>query len=256
MASYLDARIHAGRWLLRIEDIDTPRVVAGADLLIQQQLQALGMRWDGPVTWQSRRLPLYEQAFGRLRAGGLIYPCGCTRQEAGAGPYAGTCRHGLPPGRQARAWRLRVPPGVTTFTDRWLGPQRQDVAAEVGDFILKRADGLWAYQFVVVVDDGEQGVTDIVRGADLLDSTARQQVLARLLGLAPPRTMHVPLALDASGRKLSKQNHAPALDLQRPVATLLRAWRALGFDDMAVSSVAGFWAAALPAWRKRHEYIQ
>ena len=252
MASYLDARTHEGRWLLRIEDIDTPRVVAGADLTIQQQLHTLGMHWDGPVVWQSRRLTLYEQAFQHLQAQGLVYACSCTRQEAGRGPYPGTCRNGLRPGRPPRAWRLRVPPGEIVLTDRWQGSLRQNVANEVGDFILKRADGLWAYQFVVVVDDGDQGITDIVRGADLLDSTARQQMLAAMLGLTSPRTMHVPLALDASGRKLSKQNHAPALDLRRPVSTLLKAWQALGFGPISAAGVSDFWTAALPLWRNRY----
>ena len=252
MASYLDARAHGGQWLLRIEDIDTPRVVTAADTLIMQQLEALGMHWDAPPVWQSQRLPLYQAAFDRLKAQGHIYGCACTRRMLAAGPYPGTCRQGLGAGQQARAWRLRVPEGREHFIDRWQGPQSQDVAHEVGDFILRRADGLWAYQFVVVVDDGLQGITDIVRGGDLLDSTARQRVLAALLGYPPPRVMHVPLLCDREGRKLSKQNHAPALDLTHPPNTLLRAWKRLGFEAFEADSVETFWARALPLWAARH----
>lgn len=193
LASWLDARAQGGRWLLRIEDVDTPRTVAGAADVIMGQLQALGLVWDGDIVWQSRRNAAYQAAFDALAAQGLIYGCGCTRREIadsalrgqtapgadGERPYPGTCRHGLPAGREARAWRLRVPDGVERFEDRWLGPQEQDVAQAVGDFALRRADGLWAYQLAVVVDDAAQGVTDVVRGADLLSSTARQRVLGR-----------------------------------------------------------------------------
>lgn len=252
MASYLDARAHAGRWLLRIEDIDTPRTVPGADRVIMGQLEAMGMHWDAPPVWQSHRLNRYQAIFDQLHGQGLVYGCACTRRQLGQGPYPGTCRGGLAPGQRPRAWRLRVPQGTTHFDDRWLGPQLQNVAAEVGDFIIKRADGLWAYQFVVVIDDGDQGVTDVVRGADLLDSTARQHVLARLLGLPPPRVMHVPLVLDEAGHKLSKQNHAPPLDSRNAPAALQKAWRHLGFDPLPpVADVAGFWAEALPRWAAR-----
>ncbi|HUH61240.1 MAG TPA: tRNA glutamyl-Q(34) synthetase GluQRS [Candidimonas sp.] len=244
MASYLDARANGGQWLLRIEDIDTPRVVPGADRVIMHQLRALGMHWDAEPVWQSQRLPLYQSAFDRLLALHEVYGCACTRQELSWGPYPGTCRHGLPPGRTARAWRFLVPPGVETFHDRWMGPQSQDVSRDIGDFIVKRADGLWAYQLVVVVDDGDQGITHIVRGADLLDSTARQQLLARHLGIRYPSVMHVPLLLDDTGRKLSKQNHAAALDLANPVRTLNKAWQALGFEALAVRDIESFWTAA------------
>lgn len=252
MASYLDARAHGGQWLLRIEDIDTPRVVDGADSFIMGQLRALGMHWDEEPVWQSRRLPLYEDAFERLRNAGRVYGCACTRRMLTGGAYPGTCRQGLPAGQIARAWRLRVPAGTVRFTDRRQGAQSQDVATEVGDFILRRADGLWAYQFVVVVDDGLQGITDVVRGADLLDSTARQHVLAHYLEFPPPRMLHVPLLLDERGLKLSKQNHAPALDLSRPVQTLQRAWLRLGFDMLKAPDPAAFWARAVPAWSHRY----
>ncbi len=255
MASFLDARAHRGEWLLRVEDIDTPRVVPGADRIIMGQLQALGMHWDEPPVWQSQRLQRYQAAFDTLAARNLVYGCACTRQELSPGAYPGTCRNGLPPGRQARAWRFKVPPGIERFHDRWLGWQQQDVAAEVGDFIVRRADGLWAYQMAVVVDDGDQRITDIVRGTDLLDSTARQRMLARQLNLPCPRVMHVPLLLDEAGRKLSKQNHAKALDLADPVHTLNKAWRALGFQALPETSPATFWRSAQGQWALRFSVL-
>lgn len=277
LASWLDARAHGGRWLLRMEDVDTPRTVAGAADTIMAQLDALGLHWDGGVMWQSQRHAAYQSTFDTLAARGLIYGCGCTRREIadsalrgptvpgptvpgqtvpgadGERPYPGTCRHGLQPGRQARAWRLRVPEGVEHFEDRWLGPQAQDVAQAVGDFALRRADGLWAYQLAVVVDDAEQGVTDVVRGADLLSSTARQRVLGRLLDLPPVRYLHVPLILDAaSGLKLSKQNGAPAIDTQAPLAALQGAWQALGFAPLAANADRGqFLREATAHWARR-----
>jgi glutamyl-queuosine tRNA(Asp) synthetase len=251
MASFLDARAHAGKWLLRIEDIDTPRVVPDADHVIMHQLQTLGMHWDEPPVWQSQRHALYQAAFDQLQERNEVYGCACTRRMV-THPYRGTCRNGLPSGQTPRAWRLKLPPAChVQFTDRWCGLQHQDVNTEVGDFILRRADGLWAYQFVVVVDDGLQGITDIVRGMDLLDSTARQMVLADLLGFRAPRYMHVPLLCDEFGRKLSKQNHAPALDLSQPVSTLMAAWHSLGFAPFAVESTEAFWQRAIPAWAAR-----
>ena len=266
LASYLDARAHAGQWRVRIEDIDTPRVVPGADQVILAQLAALGMRADGEIWYQSQRDEAYLDAFHALSSAGRIYGCACTRREIadsalrhgalredGERPYPGTCRAGLAPGRQARAWRVWVPTlGVTRFEDRWQGEQGQDVAQEVGDFILRRADGLWAYQLAVVVDDGAQGVTDVVRGADLLSSTARQQVLAGMLGLPVPRVMHVPLIRDPhSGLKLSKQNGAPSLDISQPLACLGQAWQALGFAPFEASDLAAFWGRAIDGWARR-----
>ena len=252
LASHLDARAHLGRWLLRIEDIDEPRTVPGAERIILQQLHALGLHWDGDAVRQTQRHPLYAAAFDRLRDAGRIYGCACTRRELPPGPYPGTCRPPAGTGSRAiRSWRFQVTPGIETFTDRWLGPQSQDVAAEVGDFIVHRADGLWAYQLVVVVDDGAQGVTDVVRGADLLDSTARQRQLARALGLPLPRMLHVPLILDASGNKLSKQNHAPALDVSRPLDCLQAAWAALGFAPLQAGTPQTFLAAATAQWAQR-----
>jgi len=266
LASWLDARAQRGRWLLRIEDVDTPRTVAGAADVIMGQLQALGLVWDGEIVWQSQRNEAYQAAFDALAARGLIYGCGCTRREIadsalrgqtapgadGERPYPGTCRHGLPAGREARAWRLRVPEGLERFEDRWLGTQEQDVAQAVGDFALRRADGLWAYQLAVVVDDAAQGVTDVVRGADLLSSTARQRVLGRLLGLPPLRYLHVPLILDpASGLKLSKQNGAPAIDTSAPLPALQAAWAALGFTPLPAADVASFLQDATGRWAER-----
>jgi glutamyl-Q tRNA(Asp) synthetase len=265
LASWLDARAHRGRWLLRIEDVDSPRTVDGAAEFIMHQLHTIGLRWEGIVLWQSERHKSYQQAFDALSQRGLTYGCGCTRREIadsalrGAGiandgerPYAGTCRHGLAPGREARAWRLRVPEGIETFHDRWFGPQEQNVAQAVGDFVLRRADGLWAYQLAVVVDDAEQGITHIVRGADLLSSTARQHVLARLLGASTPVVMHIPLVVDPqSGLKLSKQNSAPAIDTTQPMAMLAQAWQALGFTPLLATTPTEFLEQATAQWAQR-----
>lgn len=214
VASWLDARAHAGRWLVRIEDIDEARCRPHWGDGILRMLDRLGLFWDGPVVWQSRRKAVYEEALERLWRSGLAYPCGCTRREA-AGRYDGRCRNGLQPGRSARAWRFRVPAGRVGFHDRWQGWFEQDVEAEAGDFILRRADGLFAYQLAVVVDDAGQGVTHVVRGADLLDSTPRQILLQRALGYPQPAYLHHPVVTDEEGRKLSKQNRAPALDVSR-----------------------------------------
>jgi glutamyl-Q tRNA(Asp) synthetase len=261
LASFLDARAQQGQWLVRIEDLDTPRTVAGAAELILQQLSSLGMHWDREVTYQSQRLGLYQQAFDTLLAAKHVYACGCTRREIADSvlsrpeasahserPYPGTCRAGAPLGRQAYSWRLRVPEGTVCFTDRWLGVQRQDVDRVVGDFVLKRADGIWSYQLAVVVDDAQQGVTDIVRGEDLLSSTARQQLLSRLLGFNLPSVLHVPVIYDNRGLKLSKQNGAKALDLTNPLGVLQQAWQALGFEKLAASNIETFWSLATPIW--------
>lgn len=264
LASYLDARVHDGRWLLRIEDVDEARTVAGAAEAILDCLKVLGMQWDGEVVWQSARKALYQAAFERL--GGLAYPCGCTRKEIadsrtgiasdGAAVYPGTCRHGLVPGKQARAWRVRVPEGDDAriaFEDRWMGWREQDLATEVGDFVLRRADGFWAYQLAVVVDDADQGVTHVVRGADLLDSTARQIWLQRCLGYPMPRYLHVPLVTNENGEKLSKQTEAAPLDLSRPLDELWDAARFLGLalPASARGSSPTFWNAARAAWAAR-----
>ena len=362
LASYLDARAHDGLWLLRIEDIDPPRVEPGSDLTIRQQLRFLGLHWDGPPLYQSARVDRYQAVFDWLRAQGRIYGCGCTRREiiqaahmlqtahtlqtaqalqttealqttqalqttgarqagptrqtepahqasqrpsqalntpADETPYPGTCRHGLPAGRQARAWRFRIdttgtPPLQTlpeatnplasadfvqptdgnfpaaqerisnvgkaadlsniTFHDRWLGPQRQNPSLQCGDFILKRADGVWAYQLGVVVDDAESGVTDVVRGADLLSSTGRQILLLQALGAPVPRYLHLPLVMGDNGQKLSKQNGAPGVDTSGRVDAvdiLNEAARALGLRQPGTRDVQRWLHEATAQWRAR-----
>jgi len=262
VASYLDARAHHGQWLVRIEDIDEGRSVAGADRAILALLDALGMHSDVDVVWQSRRKDLYAAAAERL--GRHAYPCGCNRREIldsrlgvapdGAAIYPGTCRHGLAPGRSMRSLRLRVPDAdadTVTFIDRFAGPMTQHLGSESGDFVLKRADGYWAYQLAVVVDDAAQGVTDIVRGADLIDSTARQIYLQRLLGVPTPRYLHVPVVRNADGEKLSKQTGALAVlpgDEAAALAALMDAARFLGLPFTRPDTLAGFWERAVPAW--------
>lgn len=219
LASWLDARAAGGRWLVRMEDLDRAREQTGAAATILRQLEALGLEWDGPVAYQSARTGSYAEALERLQRAGLVYPCGCTRREIadsalaldGARIYPGTCRNGLAAGKSARALRLRTPDEPIRFSDRLQGGISQSVAREVGDFILRRADGAWAYQLAVVVDDAAQGISDVVRGADLLDSTPRQILLQRLLGLPTPRYLHVPVALDAAGDKISKQAGAAGI---------------------------------------------
>jgi glutamyl-Q tRNA(Asp) synthetase len=264
VASYLDARAHHGTWLVRIEDIDEGRCVPGAAEGILALLHALGMDSDREVVWQSRRKHLYQAAFERLA--GHAYPCGCNRREIvdsrlGTGPdgaaiYPGTCREGLAPGRSTRSLRLRVPgqgADIIRFTDRFAGTVSQRLASESGDFVLKRADGYWAYQLAVVVDDADQGVTDIVRGADLLDSTPRQIYLQRLLGVPTPRYLHVPVVRNAAGEKLSKQTGALAVqpgDEAAAVDALMDAARFLGLQIERPDSTARFWQAAIPAWSR------
>jgi glutamyl-Q tRNA(Asp) synthetase len=268
LASWLDARAHAGRWLVRIEDIDPPRCQPGADREILRQLAALGLQPDEPPAWQSTRGASYQRALDRLVAEGQAYACACTRKDIEAAlqaagrphqrhqelVYPGTCRDGLH-GRPARAWRVRcggdAHPLVIAWTDRRLGAQRQDVTREVGDFVLRRADGLWAYQLAVVVDDGAQGITDVVRGEDLADNTARQIHLQRLLGLPTPRYLHTRLVLDERGEKLSKQHGAPALDTREPLAALQAAARHLDLPVPEAGSVADWLAQAVTAWARR-----
>ena len=272
LASYLDARANGGRWLIRIEDIDEGRAVPGAADTILEQLDWLGMHSDGEIVWQSRRKDLYQAARERITE--YVYGCGCNRREIadsrlGVGPdgaaiYPGTCRHGLAPGREARSLRLRVPEtgaDLVGFQDRFAGWQEQRLALESGDFVLKRADGYWAYQLAVVVDDAEQGVTDVVRGADLLDSTPRQIYLQRLLGVPTPRYLHVPVVRNANGEKLSKQTGAlavlPAGHENREEAAVAALQQAAGYLGLqfaapasAIATLSAFWQQAVPAWAK------
>ncbi|MFM0065175.1 tRNA glutamyl-Q(34) synthetase GluQRS [Paraburkholderia aspalathi] len=266
LASWLDARAHGGAWLLRIEDIDGPRTVPGAAEEILSTLEHFGMHADEPPVWQSDRIARYQEALEQLKPAGLVYPCGCTRKEIADSllhvharnatlAYPGTCRSGLH-GKPARAWRLRVPDGdaaVITFEDRWQGKQTQNLATEVGDFVLRRADDQWAYQLAVVVDDADADITHIVRGADLMDSTARQIYLQRCLGVPTPEYLHVPVVTNDQGEKLSKQNGATALDNDKPLEALNAAARHLGLelDGTRHTTLEGFYAAATAAWAQR-----
>lgn len=257
VGSYLHARSQGGQWLLRIEDLDPPREVPGAADAILRTLEALGFTWDGPVIWQSQRLTAYQDALDALIASGHAYPCACTRREiALAGHpgvdgvvYPGTCRAGLAPGKSGRAWRLRTPEGEVEFQDGHYGVQRQNVAREVGDYVLKRADGLFAYQLAVVVDDAWQGVSDVVRGADLLDSTARQIVLQAALGAPTPRYTHLPLLVNAAGEKLSKQTLAPAIRPDQAADELRLALTRLNHAPPAdCQGLDELWSWALAHW--------
>lgn len=252
LASWLDARAARGRWLVRIEDLDAPRCQPGASDVILRSLERLGLVWDGPVVYQSLRGPLYAAALEKLRP--HTYWCGCTRREIadsslglaadGAHIYPGTCRSGLAQGKTARALRLRTGAQPIGFEDRVQGRQSQVLETEIGDFVLYRADGQFAYQLAVVVDDAEQGVTDVVRGADLLGSTARQIFLQQLLGLPTPRYLHVPVALSASGEKLSKQTGARPVDPARREQLIREALRFLGQPATAdLAEAAAAWDA-------------
>ena len=292
LASWLDARANNGHWLVRIEDIDTPRCVPGADQAILAQLAAVGLHSDEAPLYQSQRSVAYQDALDQLVAQGLAFPCSCTRQDiaqalAASGQarqrhgelvYPGTCRHGLH-GRSARAWRFltensqqKMPPrqqirGLLAidsiarqtlhWTDRRLGAQSQNVNQAVGDFVLKRADGLWAYQLAVVVDDAAQGITHVVRGEDLLDNTARQIMLQQALGLVQPQYLHTPLVLGARGEKLSKQNGASAIDTAHPVTVLEQAGKVLGLAGSPNADTPAEWLRqAVPLWADQHLKIR
>ncbi len=282
LASWLDARAHGGRWLVRIEDVDLPRCQSGAAERILAQLAACGLLPDEAPLWQSQRSALYQKALDHLAAQGLAYPCACTRKDieqahAAAGtphhrhverPYPGTCRQGLQ-GRPARAWRFgtdffikkmaATPIGQTQsapffianqilhWHDRRLGAQQQDVAGSVGDFVLRRADGLFAYQLAVVVDDAAQGVTHIVRGEDLADNTPRQMLLQSALGHPTPTYLHTPLVRSADGEKLSKQHGAPPVDVSQPLLALQAAASALGLPVLVQPHNTTL-GEALPIW--------
>ena len=291
LASWLDVRALGGRWLVRIEDVDTPRCVLGADHSILQQLAACGLLPDEAPVWQSQRESHYQAALNQLIDAALAYPCACSRKAIAAAqaalgrapvrgtelPYPGTCRpeHGGLHGQPPKAWRLHLghlPPNqprakdpyarpaifsianqqtVVEWTDRLLGPQSQNVTEAVGDFVLRRADGLWAYQLAVVVDDAAQGITHVVRGEDLADNTPRQIVLQRALGLPTPRYLHTPLVLAEDGEKLSKQNGAVALDLSNPLKALRQAAAVLDLPDVDANTVPQALASWTQAWRER-----
>ena len=301
LASWLDARAHRGQWLVRIEDVDTPRTVAGATERILQQLGDCALVSDEAIVLQSTRSALYQRALEQLIAANLAYPCCCSRKDIEAAiqaqgktrqrhaelVYPGTCRHGMRPVPQpngassptpaAHAWRLltevlkgnqplalvgythtatkKIAPKKTLWTDRRLGEQQQDVAQEVGDFVLKRADGCYTYQLAVVVDDGAQGITHVVRGMDLADNTARQVLLQGAFKLPTPQYLHTPLVLGANGEKLSKQNGARALDTSTPTAALAalqQAAQALGLPASTHNTIPQALADWTTAWHNTY----
>jgi len=259
LGSCLDARARGGEWLLRMEDVDEPRCLRPAAAAMLATLDACGFAWDGEVVWQSQRKARYRAVLDQLKRDGLAYPCACTRREQadsplatdGAAIYPGTCRQGLPPGRPARAWRLNVAGAAAGFDDAIQGRIDQQLACDVGDFVLLRADGYFAYQLAVVIDDADQGISDVVRGADLLDSTPRQIFLQRCLGLATPRYAHLPVVVDARGEKLSKQTRAPAIDAAAPVPALFAALDFLGQTpppELRAASLGELWSWAIAHW--------
>lgn len=242
VASYADARAHGGKWLIRMEDLDPPREMPGAASHILHTLEAFGFEWDGEVAYQSRRYALYEETLCRLKTAGLVYPCHCSRKDWQAGArrgadgfvYNGRYRHpGQRPALQGKqpAWRIRVPDRIIGFSDGIVGGYAQNLARDIGDFVLLRADGYWAYQLAVVADDAEQGVTHIVRGQDLLVSTPRQIYLQQCLDVPTPQYAHLPLLTNAQGQKWSKQTLAPALDLNRREQLLRQVFRYLKLPE-------------------------
>jgi glutamyl-Q tRNA(Asp) synthetase len=258
LGSCLEARAHGGQWLLRMEDVDVPRCSADVAAGMLRTLERLGFEWDGEVMVQSRRTPRYRELLEHLKGLGLAYPCGCTRRELadsalapdGAAVYPGTCRNGLPPGKAARSWRLRVDEAGVAFDDAVQGRVSQRLGQAVGDFVLLRADGYFAYQLAVVADDADQGVTHVVRGADLLDSTPRQIYLQQCLGFATPGYAHLPVAVNAQGEKLSKQTLAAAVDDLPPARALAAALRFLGqAPPPGLDDVPAVWAWARQNWR-------
>ncbi|VAW82470.1 Glutamyl-Q tRNA(Asp) synthetase [hydrothermal vent metagenome] len=256
LGSYLDARAQGGRWLVRMEDLDPPREMPGAADDILHTLDVFALRHDCDVMYQSQRHEAYQAALEQLIEQCVAYPCACTRREIRetgkpGGIYPGTCRSGLPPGHKARSVRLRVGDSTTRFTDRLQGPVHENLGEQVGDFILRRADGLYAYQLAVVIDDAAQGITHVVRGADLLDSTCRQILLQQRLGLPTPDYLHLPVAVKPDGAKLSKQTFAAPLDRHQPTPQLARALRFLGHPVPAAreqQSPASFLQWAVDIW--------
>lgn len=259
VGSYLEARIHNGEWQVRIEDVDAPRCKPEYESAILRTLVCYGFRIDGEIMRQRDRGGAYQEALNRLHHDGHVFGCACTRKELGdakpgsdgAPVYPGTCRNGLPAGREARAWRLRVRPQAIGFVDAVQGEISQNLVTEVGDFVLLRADGYFAYQLAVVVDDAAQDITHVVRGADLLDSTPRQIWLQQCLGVPTPHYAHLPVAVNAAGEKLSKQTLAQPLDDNDPVPAL---WQALFFlgqqppHELRAGGLAELWQWALSNW--------
>lgn len=254
IASYLQARANGGQWLLRVEDLDPPREVPGTADQMLRTLEAFGLEWDGEVMYQSRRFDAYQAALDQLLQEDRAFPCGCSNRDLADAPrgsegiiYPGSCRNGLPAGKSAHSFRARVDGAVIEFEDALQGRQRQDLSREIGDFVIRRGDGYFAYQLAVVVDDAAQGITEVVRGADLLGSTARQIHLQRQLGLPTPAYLHIPIVQDSLGRKLSKSEGAAAIDPAHPLSCWRQALALLGHSPPGeIDTVAGLrdWAVA------------
>lgn len=257
VGSYLDAKANKGEWIVRIEDVDITRCHPEFETAILRTLEAFGFEWDGPIVRQSERTALYREVFETLKREGLVYGCACSRREIadsaiaidGAHIYPGTCRNGMPPGKKARAWRCRVPERFIEFDDAIQGHQSQNPYKEVGDFVLLRADGLFAYQLAVVADDIEQKINHIVRGADLLASTPRQIWLYEGLNKPTPVYAHLPLAVNEAGEKLSKQTHAEPLGTKEAVPCLIKAMRFLNLKpDTGAYTLHDLWNWAIMHW--------
>lgn len=262
VASYLDARSHDGRWLLRMEDLDKPREMLGAADDILHMLEAYGFEWDGSILYQSERHERYQSVLDRLIAADWVYPCNCSRRDVAEiaragieGPvYPGTCRHGLSHKRAARAWRFKTDAAHLVFKDQIQGMFDHRMQLDVGDFILKRADGQFAYQLAVVVDDADQGITHVVRGADLLNSTSRQILLQYSLHLPSPHYAHIPVVAGVDGQKLSKQTGAQAITPSNASSLLVQAMRFLGMntpDELENESLDAIWR-----WAKLHWHLE
>ena len=260
VGSYLDAKFNHGEWLVRIEDLDPPRVVPGVSSRILMTLESLGMEWDGEVIYQSQRNDIYREAMALLNKLALIYPCTCTRKEiadasimgAGGLVYPGTCRNNRPIHGKNSAWRIKTRDDPIVFQDILRGSICQQLHREVGDFVLQRADGIYAYQLAVVIDDAEQNITHVIRGADLLDSTPRQIYLQQLFGYPVPTYMHLPLVTNQAGEKLSKQTQAAPIDLSTPLTQLVIALGFLGQEPpikLSESDIPSFWQWAIENWR-------
>lgn len=265
LGSYLEARSQNGQWLIRIDDIDPPREVAGASDLMIKTLAAFGFEWDESIEYQSQRHEYYKAALQQLQDQGDTYPCGCSRKEIAAaehdpdiypriypGVYPGTCRAGLPSGKTARQIRFRVSDQHFTIDDALQGPQHYDLAHQIGDFVILRADGFFAYQLATAVDDALQGITHVVRGHDLLTSTPRQCLIQQRLGYSSPGYCHLPVAVNETGQKLSKQNLATGLDLTDPVPQLINAMTFLGQQipaDLHQNGLNAFWDWAISNWK-------
>jgi len=253
VGSYLEAKSAGGLWLLRIEDIDPPREVAGSAQRIIDDLDRLGLTPDGPVLYQSSRLAAYQDAMNRLISKGMAFPCACSRKDlAASGKYPGTCRNGIADGKEARSVRFRVNSGDCVFDDKLQGMVSDSPADSGGDFIIKRADGLFAYQLAVVVDDEFQGITQVVRGADLLDSTSRQIYLQKALGFNSPEYMHLPVVVSADGKKLSKRIGTDPVKHQDPTLAISQALRFLGQRPPQDLALVDLWQWARENWNRDH----